>query len=147
MSQVVPHTDQSSSTAAGTRPSRLRSLTRPGDAEPNQMSTANSTVPQHLQGSSETTGSGLTHPRGSLTVRTRVKSELGSDGSGSARTPGSVNIRVWKVGCPNRHHADYTSTMLRGILWVNKTAFSMLSACHPVGIRHTSDIAASVILA
>lgn len=90
---------------AGTRPSRLRSLTRPGDAEPNQVSTSNSTVPQHLQqlqGSSETSGSGLTHPRGSLTVRTTVKSELGgSDGSGSARTPGSVNIRVWKVGSLN----------------------------------------------
>lgn len=101
---------------AGTRPSRLRSLTRAGDAEPNQVSTSNSTVPQHLQhlqASSETSGSGLTHPRGSLTVRTTVKSEPGSDGSGSARTPGSVNIRVWKVG-REPHHSDSTNTNAMG---------------------------------
>ena len=83
--------------SAGTRPSRLRSLTRAGDAEPNQLSTSNSMGLAPLQGSPETSGSGLTYPRGSLTVRTRVKSEPGSDGTGSARTPGSVNIRVWKV--------------------------------------------------
>ncbi len=82
----------------GTRPSRLRSLTRADDAQPNQMSTSNSGTKRY-QGSTESGPTVMTHPHlKGLTVRTHAKSEHGSDGSGSGRTPGSVNIRVWKVG-------------------------------------------------
>jgi hypothetical protein len=84
--------------ATGTRPSRLRSLTRADDAQPNQMSTSNSGTRSRYQGSTESGPTVMTHPHlKGLTVRTHAKSEHGSDGSGSGRTPGSVNIRVWKV--------------------------------------------------
>ncbi|DBB15234.1 TPA: hypothetical protein ACH3X3_004236 [Trebouxia sp. C0006] len=81
----------------GTRPSRLRSLTRADDAQPNQMSTSNSGTRSRYQASTESGPTVMTHPHlKGLTVRTHAKSEHGSDGSGSGRTPGSVNIRVWK---------------------------------------------------
>ncbi|KAL3136859.1 hypothetical protein ABBQ38_005564 [Trebouxia sp. C0009 RCD-2024] len=83
--------------------------------EPNQMSTSNSTLPQHLQGSCATSGSGLTHPRGSLTVRTKVKSEPGSDGTGSARTPGSVSIRVWKESLTPRERRQVQEVNALGL--------------------------------
>ena len=82
---------------AGTRPSRLRSLTQAGDAEPNRMSTSNSDTRMRFQGSPDSAPSVVAPALKGLTVRTRVKSEHSSDGTGSARTPGSVNIRVWKV--------------------------------------------------
>ncbi len=82
----------------GTRPSRLRSLAQADDARPNQMSTSNRGARSRYQGSTESGPTVMTHPHlKGLTVRTHVKSEHGSDGSGSGRTPGSVNIRVWKV--------------------------------------------------
>lgn len=82
----------------GTRPSRLRSLAQTDDAQPNQMSTSNSGTRSRYQGSTESGPTVMTHPHlKGLTVRTHAKSEHGSDGSGSGRTPGSVNIRVWKV--------------------------------------------------
>ena len=57
----------------------------------------------------------MTHPHlKGLTVRTHIKSEHGSDGSGSGRTPGSVNIRVWKV-CLGTHLAHM---LLMGLLVV-----------------------------
>ncbi len=81
-------------TYSGTRPSRLRSMTQSSNAEPNQMSTSNSESRSGYQGSPSV----MTHPHmQGLTVRTHVKSDPGSDGTGSGRTPGSVNIRVWKV--------------------------------------------------
>ncbi|DBA76154.1 TPA: hypothetical protein ACH3X1_009887 [Trebouxia sp. C0004] len=81
----------------GTRPSRLRSLAQADDAQPNQMSTSNSGPRSRYQGSTESGPTVMTHPHlKGLTVRTHAKSEHGSDGSGSGRTPGSVNIRVWK---------------------------------------------------
>ncbi|KAA6418223.1 MAG: hypothetical protein FRX49_11732 [Trebouxia sp. A1-2] len=81
----------------GTRPSRLRSLAQTDDAQPNQMSTSNSGTRSRYQGSTESGPTVMTHPHlKGLTVRTHAKSEHGSDGSGSGRTPGSVNIRVWK---------------------------------------------------
>ena len=84
--------------ATGTRPSRLRSLAQADDAQPNQMSTSNSGTRSRYQGSTESGPTVMTHPHlKGLTVRTHAKSEHGSDGSGSGRTPGSVNIRVWKV--------------------------------------------------
>ena len=79
---------------AGTRPSRLRNSSQAGDREPNQVSTSSP-----IEGSPQNGPTVMTHPHlKSLTVRTHVlKSEPSSDGTGSARTPGSVNIRVWKV--------------------------------------------------
>ena len=82
----------------GTRPSRLRSLAQADDAQPNQMSTSISGTRSRYQASTESGPTVMTHPHlKGLTVRTHAKSEHGSDGSGSGRTPGSVNIRVWKV--------------------------------------------------
>ena len=104
---------------AGTRPSRLRSLTQAGDAMPNQMSTSNSETRSRYPGSPES-ATVMTHPHPQgLTVRTHVKSEHGSDGTGSGRTPGSVNIRVWKVLAAYCHLTNCCS------IWTNASkAFS-----------------------